>query len=162
MQKRLIIIRHGKSSWDSEVKDIDRPLTERGVRNAYEMARRVLDRQLVPEMICTSVAARALHTAVIMAREWEIPEQSLVLKKELYMPEIPDIIALMSDIPNEIDSVAIFGHNPAFTYFANLFLRNSIDDIPTTGVVVLHFETVSWKSLKREDVVDELFLIPDK
>ena len=68
MQKRLFIIRHGKSSWESEVRDMDRPLTKRGVDNSYDMALRLANVSLIPERIYSSTGIRALHTAVIMAR----------------------------------------------------------------------------------------------
>ena len=84
MKRQLFIVRHGKSSWESEVRDIDRPLTERGVRNSYEMAERLLRAGLVPEKIYSSNGVRALHTAVIMARSWQLSSEVIsVLSSKL-------------------------------------------------------------------------------
>ncbi|TFH25152.1 MAG: histidine phosphatase family protein, partial [Bacteroidia bacterium] len=71
MERRLIIIRHAKSSWDHNgLDDIDRPLAERGILNAAEMAKRLQEKGIVPELILTSPASRALNTALIMSRTW--------------------------------------------------------------------------------------------
>ncbi len=162
MQKTLFIIRHGKSSWESEVGDIDRPLTERGVRNAYDMATRLANVNLIPERIYTSTAARALHTAVIMARVWELPEAVFSVRESLYMCGAADIDDVLAEIPEELNAVAIYGHNPTFTAYANQFLSSSIDNIPTAGVVVLTIETNSWTELRSGTVVEEVFDFPKK
>lgn len=162
MQKTLFIIRHGKSSWESEVGDADRPLTERGVRNSYEMATRLANANLIPEQIYASGAARALHTAVIMARVWELPDDALAVRESLYMCGSAEINAVLAEIPEELNSVAIYGHNPIFTAFANHFLSSSVDNIPTAGVVVLTIEAISWTELRSGTVLEELVDFPKK
>jgi len=162
MQKTLFIIRHGKSSWEAEVGDIDRPLTERGVRNAYDMATRLVKVNLIPEQIYTSTAARALHTATIMARVWELPEVAFSLRESLYMCGSAEINELLAEIPDELSAVAIYGHNPIFTELANQFLSTAIDNIPTAGVVVLTIETNSWTELRSGTVVEEVVDFPKK
>ena len=60
--KKLIIVRHGKSSWEYDgILDIDRPLKQRGIRNGYEMAQRLSEADIVPDLIYSSSASRALH-----------------------------------------------------------------------------------------------------
>ncbi len=162
MQKTLFIIRHGKSSWESEVKDIDRPLTERGVRNSYEMATRLANANLIPELVYSSSAARALHTAVIMTRVWELPDKSFSIRELLYMSGAAEIDAVLAEIPEEVNSVAIYGHNPTFTAFANQFLSAAIDNIPTAGVVVLTIEASSWTELRSGTVLEEVVDFPKK
>ena len=86
MERRLYIIRHGKSSWDHEMlDDIDRPLADRGLRNAEEMALRFKERELVPQLVYTSPANRALNTALIMCRQWGIGPAHLQIHDSLYM-----------------------------------------------------------------------------
>lgn len=162
MQKKLFIIRHGKSSWESEVRDMDRPLTERGVRNSYDMAERLAQAGMIPERIYSSTGIRALHTAVIMARVWELPDDVLLLRDSLYMSGSSEIDMLLAEIPEDIDSIAIFGHNPTFTGYANHFVNHSIDNIPTAGVVVLTFDTDNWNEISRSNLVEEVFDYPKK
>lgn len=162
MQRRLFIIRHGKSSWESEVRDMDRPLTDRGVRNSYEMAQRLAAAGMVPEKIYSSTGIRALHTAVIMAREWELPDEALSVRESLYMSGSNEIDMILAEIPEDVHSVAIYGHNPTFTGYANRFVNSSIDNIPTAGVVVLTFDTDNWNEISRSNLVEELFDYPKK
>ena len=73
MIKKLYIVRHGKSTWDYEsTSDIDRPLKERGIKDAYSMSERLLDKIQIPELIISSNAIRALHTATIFARTFKL------------------------------------------------------------------------------------------
>ena len=82
MLRRLYIIRHGKSSWDHPgLEDIDRPLANRGIRNAGDMAGRLQQAGLIPQLIYSSPASRALNTAMLMSKSWDLkPEQLLYAK----------------------------------------------------------------------------------
>lgn len=162
MQRKLFIIRHGKSSWESIVSDIDRPLLERGVKNSYEMSARLAERGLVPEMVMSSPANRALHTAIIMAKAWEMDDRYLLIRKSLYLPEVDDIAETIFEVDDGVASLAIFGHNPGFTQFANRFLEPQIDNVPTAGVVVVTLEMDTWNDLFNARIVDTLFDYPKK
>jgi phosphohistidine phosphatase len=161
--KTLYIIRHGKSSWEVDfVEDIDRALTERGVRDAYTMGKRLLDRELIPELIYSSPANRAMHTAIIMARVMEIPEEKLFMKRGLYMAYKGDIKNIIDNAPEDISSLAIFGHNPSFGSLANKFLKEPLENLPTSGVVVISFDIDSWKDISPESIISEHVDCPKK
>lgn len=162
MQKRLFIIRHGKSSWESEVRDMDRPLTKRGVDNSYDMAERLARVNLIPERIYSSTGIRALHTAVIMARVWELPDEALRVRDSLYMTGSSEIDALLADVPADVSSLALYGHNPTFTAYANRYLSTPLDNLPTAGVVVLTYEAESWKELFNGTLLEEHVDCPKK
>ena len=151
-----------QSSWESEVRDVDRPLTERGVRNSYDMAERLAKVDLIPEKIYSSTGIRALHTAIIMARVWELPEDTVSVRESLYMSGAEEIDEVLSDVPEEFNAVAVYGHNPTFTSYANRFLSTPLENLPTTGVVVLTFEAASWKELFKGKLVDEHVDCPRK
>lgn len=153
MKRTLFIIRHGKSSWDAEgLDDIDRPLATRGTMNAEEMARRLKERGEVPELILTSPASRALNTALIMSRIWELDPGSLQIHDPLYMAYISEIDEVISGVPDQVLKLAIFGHNPSFTLYANQFLDNPLDNLPTSGVVIVTLESNTWKKINRSQV----------
>ena len=85
MERKLFIIRHGKSSWDHPgLDDIDRPLAERGILNSEEMAKRLSNKGLIPELLVSSPASRALNTALIMARFWMLKPAALQIYEPLY------------------------------------------------------------------------------
>jgi phosphohistidine phosphatase len=153
MERKLLIIRHGKSSWDNEgLDDMDRPLAGRGTRNAEEMARRLLGKGLVPDLVFSSPASRALNTALIMIRTWGLDPDSLQIHDELYMADASEIGEVVGRAPESVASLAIFGHNPSFTIFANHFLEDPLDNLPTAGVVVVTLESDRWKGIGWEDV----------
>jgi phosphohistidine phosphatase len=153
MERKLLIIRHGKSSWDNEgLDDIDRPLAGRGTRNAEEMAGRLLGKGLVPDLVFSSPASRALNTALIMIRTWGLDTASLQIHDELYMADVSGIGEVVGRAPERVAALAIFGHNPSFTIFANHFLEDPLDNLPTAGVVVVTLESDRWKGIGRKHV----------
>jgi phosphohistidine phosphatase len=153
MLRRLYIIRHGKSSWDhAGLEDIDRPLANRGIRNAGEMAERLQAENLVPQLILSSPASRALNTALIMSKSWGIGPASLQIHDLLYMAYTSDIEQVVAGAPAEITDLAIFGHNPSFTVYANSFLELPLDNLPTAGVVIVTLESDNWGGIGRKHV----------
>ncbi len=153
MKRNLLIIRHGKSSWDHEgLDDIDRPLAERGVRNAGEMAERLKALKLVPQLILSSPASRALNTALIMSKSWGVGPENLQIHDPLYMAYTSEIEQVVSGVSAEIRNLAIFGHNPSFTLYANQFLEVLLDNLPTAGVVVVTLESESWDGIGQKNV----------
>ena len=82
MIKSLHIVRHGKSSWDFEdISDIDRPLSPRGINNAYLMSKKLSERKVVPDLFLTSPANRALYTSIIFARILKFPYEKIKFDK---------------------------------------------------------------------------------
>lgn len=160
MERQLFIVRHGKSSWDSIVDDIDRPLTERGIKNSYEMATRLQEKGLVPDAVYSSPANRALHTAIIMSRVWKIAEDQINICRKLYIPDEEDIAATVFGVSDELTSIAVFGHNPGFTEFANRFMKRPVDNVPTAGVVVVSMKLESWSDLYSGRVKQVVFDYP--
>ncbi|HER08964.1 MAG TPA: histidine phosphatase family protein [Bacteroides sp.] len=155
MERKLFIIRHGKSSWEEEgLDDIDRPLADRGIRNADTMAHRLRESGDVPELIFTSPANRALNTAMIMARVWGLPAASLEVHDALYMAYESDIDAVVGMAPDPVRGLAIFGHNPSFTLYANRFLDTTLDNLPTAGVVIVTLESDGWSGIGRPMVIN--------
>ncbi len=155
MERKLFIIRHGKSSWDHQgLDDIDRPLAERGILNAEDMAKRLAHKGLIPELLVSSPASRAMNTALIMARFWMLKPAALQIHEPLYDAFISNIEQVVSGISSEVQSLAIFGHNPSWTAYANQFLRRPLDNLPTAGVVVVTLESDNWKGLGRGQVKD--------
>jgi phosphohistidine phosphatase len=160
MERTFYIIRHGKSSWESIVNDIDRPLTERGVKNAYEMAQRLQNAKMIPEVMYTSNANRAFHTAAIMASEWEILDVNFNIRNKLYLPEIEDISEVIFEIPDSFASAAIVGHNPAFLDFSNRFFEEPLENLPTAGIVILKMTLDSWKNFFEATIHEVLVDCP--
>jgi len=163
MKRQLYIIRHRKSSWDNEgLDDIDRPLSKRGLKAAGMMAERLKASGLVPDLIFSSPANRALNTAMIMQQTWGLDPAKLEIFDDLYMAYLEEISDVIERAPDQVESLAIFGHNPSFTMYANKFLRFPLDNLPTAGVVVITLESDNWKRLGRKQVVDTFVDFPKR
>ena len=161
--KHLHITRHGKSSWDYEdISDIDRPLNNRGINNSYMMAKRLLDKEVIPDLLISSPATRALSTAVIFMRVMNLPSGILQINEDIYMGYIDELAEIISSLDNKYSNVMLFGHNPAFTTLANRFLTVSVDNIPTAGIVSMSFEINSWKDIDEAVPELEIFDYPKR
>lgn len=149
--KTLLLIRHAKSSWnDPDVDDFDRPLNKRGKENAPEMAQRMVTRSIVPELLIASPAKRTRNTARLMAKEWHYDKDAILLEDELYLCYASTFLKIVSKIDDDIDTVAIFAHNPGITDFANYLTQEiRIDNIPTSGIFAVKANIDSWKEFDR-------------
>jgi len=162
-RKTLQIVRHAKSSWDyNDISDIDRPLKLKGIQSAYEMARRIKIRNALPELIITSPANRAIHTAIIFARVFEFPLSKIKVEENLYATEEDFITDLIKKTDNSISSLMVFGHNPELTNLVNIFVKNTIENISTAGIVTLIFDIEKWKDISKKKLVSEQFDFPKK
>ena len=83
--KKIYLIRHAKSSWDDPgLSDIERPLNHRGLRDAPFMSKMLKGKNVTPNKLISSPANRAFTTATYFAKELNIPEQAIVIRKEVY------------------------------------------------------------------------------
>lgn len=160
--KTLHIVRHGKSSWQYEdILDLDRPLKHKGIQRTYAMAERIRNK-VNPELILSSPANRAIHTATIMARALDYPVEQLCLKESLYSDHEDSLIKEMAETENDVNELMIVGHNPTFTNLANTFLSGAVDQIPTSGIVTIRFAIANWHQLSTAQVIDSGMDYPKK
>jgi phosphohistidine phosphatase len=87
-----------------------------------------------------------------MSKCWGVGPEHLQIHDLLYDARISDIEKVISVVPAEIRNLAIFGHNPSFTLYANHFLKLPLDNLPTAGVVILTLESKSWDGIRRTNV----------
>lgn len=162
--KRLILVRHAKSSWANPgQEDVDRPLNERGERNAPEMGRRLLGRGDVPALVVSSPARRALATARLMAAELGIAREDIVVEDALYEASVATWIKAITALPAGVESVLMVGHNPTLTELANFLCHEvRIDNVPTCGVLRLDYALRSWAGLPRSQPVAWFFDYPKR
>ena len=146
--KRLFLVRHAKSSWDDpSLDDIDRPLNERGKRNAPEMGIRLRKQGIIPDLLISSPAKRALSTAKKISQEIGYPKKNIQIDDRLYHGSGNSMISLIKSIQGKINSIMIFGHNPGFTDFANMLCGINIYNIPTAGIIAIDFSIDNWSEV---------------
>ena len=143
--KTLIIVRHAKSSWDNlNLKDIERPLNDRGKKDAPRMGKRLKEREINPDLLLSSPAARAMETCRQIATVLDYSVEKIKIDKRLYHADEDTLLQIVRELKDRDDCVMLFGHNPGLTVFTNLLLNEDIDNIPTCGIVSAHLNVTSW------------------
>jgi phosphohistidine phosphatase len=150
--KTLLLIRHAKSSWDQPgLSDFDRPLNERGKKDAPEMAKRVKEKGIEIDHLLSSTAKRAKKTAKYFAEGFGFKKEDIKLVEELYGATQSEFLQAVKDIDDKYKTVALFSHNPGITDFASSLTNVRIDDMPTCAVFALQIETDSWKDFQNAE-----------
>lgn len=146
--RKLYLVRHAKSSWKHEgVKDMDRPLKGSGIRDAYSTSEWLRGQKENPDLIIASPATRAMHTALIFARNLNYHFDKIQIQPGVYGASSQDLRELIRAVDDHYQSVMLFGHNPTITDFVNKCIDHRIDNVPTTGVACLKFDVESWKDI---------------
>jgi phosphohistidine phosphatase len=155
--KILILVRHGKSSWEYSVDDKDRPLKERGINDGHLVAQKFKSQNIEIDAVFSSPANRALHTCMIFLRQLNFPFVKFEVTNELYDFSGERDLKFIKKLDDRFNTVMIFGHNEAFTNVANQLGNSYIDKIPTTGLVRMNFETDTWASVDKGTTEQTLF-----
>jgi len=147
--KTLFLIRHAKSSRDNSVMaDRDRPLNDRGRRDAPEIGDRLAKRDVKPDLILSSPAVRALETAEIIAKKLDYKRKKIVIDDRLYAAAADDLLDVVHKLDDKLERVMLFGHNPELTEVAHR-LSSKITNMPTCAVAEFTFDAKSWSSIGR-------------
>lgn len=142
--KTLLIVRHAKSSWDHpDMDDFDRPLNERGFRNAPEMARRLVLRELLPELILSSPALRAIATARLFNQQFGRMNDGLKMEKSIYEASRQDLVKLIARQNPDLQIIMIIGHNPGLSDLVNWLCESEII-LPTCGMAEIRIDDFKW------------------
>jgi len=148
--KTLLLVRHAKSDWGNPaLEDIERPLNERGKKDAPAMAKRMLDKKIKIDAIISSPAKRAAKTARAFAEVYELKKNRLQFNEELYMAASDAFTTVIENANDKFESIAVFSHNPGITGFANELTNARIDNIPTCGVFAIKINTDTWKDFRN-------------
>jgi len=161
MKRTIILVRHGKAcSHDAFENDIDRVLIKRGVKDGYKVAGKILKSGIKPDLILTSPAARASHTAMIFARKLKTGTDKVKIIESIYHGAGLKILEKISLLPEEVETVAIFGHNPGITDLAGNLTGGATGFLPTTGVAIINYNIDNWPDIYKSEPMDFNFIIP--
>jgi phosphohistidine phosphatase len=155
--RSLLLIRHAKSSWDNNaVNDFDRPLNERGKKEAPYMAKSLIKNKIAIEHFVSSPAKRAKKTAAFFIKEYGRDENEILFIPELYHATVQTFIKVASELDDNYKTIAIFSHNPGITEFVNTLTPVQIDNMPTCGVFAVKADINSWSEF-ADAVKEHLF-----
>ena len=160
--KTLFLVRHAKSSKDDPtLADRDRPLADRGRKEAPKMGKRLARREVKPDLLLSSPALRALTTAQLIADELGCERKDIVVDDRLYASSAQGLLAVIRALDNTLDRVMLFGHNPEFTELAHR-LSSEIVDMPTSAVAEFDFDTQAWSDVGELEPAKAVLDYPKK
>ncbi len=149
--KILFLVRHAKSSWEiGTLNDFERPLNDRGIKDAPVMAKRLKAKYNHIDAFVSSPAKRAKKTAELFAEAFHKKQEDILFITKLYHADPDAFYEVIHDLDDSLQTVALFSHNNGLTEFANLLTDAvKIDNIPTCGIFAVKFVAVKWADFKK-------------
>lgn len=147
----LTLVRHAKSSWEyPELSDFERPLNERGRRDAPLMADKVRKYPPLPDRLVSSPALRAVTTAHVFADTLGIKREDIVLLPKIYEASASTLMKLVRGMDDGDRHVMMFGHNPGFTELCHLLAACSFEEMPTCAIARFELEVKIWEDVGED------------
>jgi phosphohistidine phosphatase len=149
--KEVFILRHAEAvNAKNNTTDFDRQLSNDGILEARQLGKKCYEMHLLPSVIYSSSARRALTTAIIFGEETNFPQDKIVVLPKLYdiyPDQLMDIIVETSD---DFSKVMVVGHNPVLSVFLNLYTIEGIVNLPTGTLVQVEYpNNETWQSIKE-------------
>jgi len=155
--KELILLRHGKSDWNTNTSDFNRPLNKRGNRSVLQMSEWLLKQKLVPDLIISSPATRAITTAKIISETMGLATKNIQPEKIIYEASVADLKKVLSKVPNSIQRIILVGHNPSFEYLVHelaphIPAAKNGNLMPTAAIAYLQLDS-QWSFLQGDSFI---------
>ncbi|HEX4703801.1 MAG TPA: histidine phosphatase family protein [Pseudonocardiaceae bacterium] len=131
----LVVLRHAKSAWPADVADQDRPLNERGRRDAPAAGRWLSSNAPAIDLAICSPAARAVQTWQLVAAEVSQPEYRL--DDRIYDASVERLLDIVRELPDAASTVLLIGHNPGLTDLVHTLTSETIE-LKTSSIAVLN------------------------
>ena len=150
--KTLILVRHAKSSHSFGISpDFDRPLNDRGFREASEMGSKLFKKKIQIDQFVSSPALRAKTTAELFAAEYDRKMKEILFIPSLYQAGIENFKEVVLGLEDNYNHIALFSHNPGITDFASSLTETHITHMPTCSVFAVNVTIDSWKDFANAE-----------
>ena len=147
--KTLLIIRHAKAESSFTLNDFERPLNERGKKDAPVMAQRLLEKKITIDAFVSSPAKRAKKTAELFCETYGGHDDDITFISALYHAPAETFYEVIKNLEEPLNTVAIFAHNPGITYFVRNLTAVQIDNMPTCAVFAVKVNIDNWKDFAK-------------
>ncbi|MFF9352563.1 SixA phosphatase family protein [Streptomyces sp. NPDC014734] len=153
--RRIVLLRHAKAEW-SQDSDHERPLAERGRRDAPVAGRKLVDSGITPDLALCSTAVRTRETWKLAVHEMPRRPRT-VYEERLYEASLGELIALIDETPDDVRDLLVIGHNPGMHAVADALSGSAEGDtlarmnrggFPTAAFAVVEFSG-SWKGVEH-------------
>ncbi|WNJ16124.1 histidine phosphatase family protein [Pontibacter sp. G13] len=158
--KTLVLCRHAKSDWPTGVSDIKRPLKDRGIQDATQLANLLASQGFRPDMIMSSPAVRAHETAKIFSNTLKVTNE-ITLEPRIYHDGLEGLYKTIHHLPAEAHTVMMFGHNPTMEDMVTELLGSDAPfELPTCALVCLETYVTQWSRLDTSNLKLRWLLVP--
>ncbi|MBK6011265.1 histidine phosphatase family protein [Streptomyces sp. MBT53] len=152
--RRLVVLRHAKSAWPAGVPDHLRPLAPRGFRDAPAAGIALAETDSLPDLALCSTAVRARRTWELASAEWGTPPP-VRYEPRLYAADVADLLDAVHQVPHEVETLLVVGHNPGLEELVLELAGDGLDDtldevrvkFPTSAIAVLAWHGRTWQDL---------------
>ncbi|AZP16218.1 histidine phosphatase family protein [Streptomyces aquilus] len=152
--RRLVVLRHAKSAWPEGVRDHQRPLAPRGLRDAPAAGRALAEADCLPDLALCSTAVRARQTWDLASAQWGTPPP-VRHDARLYGAEVPELLEVVHEVAAEVETLLLVGHNPGLEDLVLDLAGDGLDDsldtvrvkFPTAAIAVLAWRGTAWEAL---------------
>jgi phosphohistidine phosphatase len=138
----LIVLRHAKSAHGLGMPDIERPLNDRGRRDAASAGKHLRAEGLVPDLVLCSAADRTRQT---LDRLGLGAESEIRYEPGIYRNDVDTLFELVRQV-SAAEIVLVIGHNPSAHQFVMDLIGADVDAFPTSACAVLTIEE-PWADL---------------
>jgi phosphohistidine phosphatase len=144
--KTLILVRHAKSSQSYGLgSDFDRPLNDRGFRDASDMGKKLFKKKIAIDQFVSSPAIRAKTTAELFIAEYGRKQKEILLIPLLYHAGADNFSEVVGGLVDDVGHAALFSHNPGITEFASSLTNHPVSHMPTSSVFAVTAPVNTWK-----------------
>ncbi len=131
----LVVVRHAKSDWTHDVPDSQRPVNARGRREAPGIGPWVRSHVGAVDLVICSTAARTRETLALSGLE----AAETRYERRLYAATDEDLMSVVEEVPDEVGTLALVGHNPGLSDLV-LALTDQAVDLKTSAIAVVSWE----------------------
>jgi phosphohistidine phosphatase len=144
--KKLLLVRHAKAG-SHDINDFERPLTDKGLRDAAFMAQQLKNAELIPEYILTSPALRTRTTAEIFINALAVTNSGE--DKSIYEANTHTLLNVISHLPDDYSFIALVGHNPGISQIL-YELTGEVRDMPPAATALIGFDFDEWEMVHSD------------
>lgn len=146
-ERKVFFVRHAEANYPEMGQgDIDRTLTTKGEKDAQKLGTWLKQNNYFPDKTFVSSAKRTTQTANIIAKNLNYPSEKLIFESSLYQASVLGVIDLLQQIPNEVSSLMVIGHNPTMMEMIPYLTTNSGTHFPPCTISLISF-SINWSQI---------------
>lgn len=163
MKKKLILVRHAKTKpAENGQKDFDRELMAEGIKNASLIGKHFFKSSLELDRIISSPAERAANTAQLLAEQMRYELAAIEYDENIYEASVRNLLNIINNFNTDWQTTMLVGHNPAISYIAEYLTGDGVDNVVSSGVVIIEFDNMEWNEISQGSGQLVEILLPDE